>query len=116
MFAEPFPLFFVASSSSVKASRFANDVPNHTDSVVDEDIIMSEASRHLSYGSSTCFGTSSAFVSPHDITIEQIVDNQSQRLTIVQTSQPQPALYADVNEASRLLSHKRRYVQVQVSS
>ena len=77
------------------------------DFAMDDDVIISEASRNLGYESVEHLRASSALLAPCDITLERFTETQSQSVTFV-GPQTQPPLHSDTNEASGISSNKRR--------
>ena len=77
------------------------------DFAMDEDVIMSEASRNLGYESVEYVRASSALLPAPDITLERFTETQSQSVTFV-APQTQPPLHSDRNEASGIISNKKR--------
>jgi hypothetical protein len=78
---------------------------------MDEDVIMSEASRNLGYESVEYVRASSVLLPPRGITVtialERFTETQSQSVAFV-APQTQPPIHSDTNEASGISSNKKR--------
>jgi hypothetical protein len=105
------PALIVAPLPPIGTSHSEHDGVHQFDFAMDEDVIMSEASRNLGYESVEYVRASSVLLPPRDITVtialERFTETQSQSVAFV-APQTQPPIHSDTNEASGISSNKKR--------